>query len=594
MIMENATQTDDPAPAPRAPAPVGPPTPRQARAPSDDREPRDRSTKAQREMREDEEQDLKSWLNSLAGDAPIQVTITRKRPAIGPNGENVLGTLETVEDMIDEDYISDVWGGGTFELKIKKQNSRGSFEYFKHRTIKIGGDPKMNGRVLGSGGGAAAGREADEPPGIATRVFDVMERNAAAERSRADRLERESRSNNGLDFSALQAMQAPLVTELAEARRQIADLQKEMVSIIAKPPVKDEFRDRLLERSVEGGDRRIEDLRTQYEGRITAMRELYEGRLDKLRDDHHADLKRLEDKHEREMERLTDQHEREITRTEKAAEQSGKGTEVGYQGRIDALKSENTRLERELTALQAKIGALEARKDQSIGEKADELIKVKEALDGIGGGGDNDGDKPWYERLIDAAGNSQAVLDLVAKVGGATGAGPGAGGQQEPPIGQPFYGPDGRVYVRNPDGSYALVQQQPGQIPQRAGGKRKRRAAAQQAVAAAGGALPDLDGDEDGGEDGEELAPPIKPPSQKDIKGAVAFMENAVKSGADPESFARGVQSLLPGETLQYIQQIGPEKFLAKLTLDAGSPLTTQAGRNFVRKVFQTLFGGEG
>lgn len=576
-----------PAPPPRPRASAPPPRPAAAA------EPRDRSTRVQREMRDDEEQDLLTYIHGLVGDAPVQIAIVRKRPSIGPNGENILGTLETVEDKIDEEYIFDTWGGGTYELKIKKQNQRGSFEFFKSRTIKIAGEPRMNGRALVPGNGAAAAAGGDD--GLIGKTLDMYERASERERARAERLERDGQ-RGGIDFAAIERMQAPLVAELAEARRMIADLQKDVLAQIAKPPPKDEFRDRLLERSVEGGDKRIEDLRSQYENRLAAQRELYEGRIDKINERHEDEVKRLEDRHRDDIRRMEDQHEREIARTEKAAEHTGKGTEQGFQARIDSLKEANSRLERELTALQSKLGALEARKDQTIGEKADELIKVKEALDGIGGG-DSDNDGPWYTKVIDAVGNSQAALDFIAKIGGNAGAAPPAGGEAGmPPVGQPFYGPDGGVYVRNPDNTFTPLPAA-NALPGKAGaaGKRKRRAAAQ-AVAEA------MQGDDAGeaGETGEEIeaapdgTPPVKQPSAKEIKQAVLFMENAVKSNTDPAMFASSARNLVPSELLQWIQQVGPENFLSKLRLDSGSPLTTQNGRNFVRRVFKHLFeGGE-
>ena len=44
------------------------------------------------------------------------------------------------------------------------------------------------------------------------------------------------------------------------------------------------------------------------------------------------------------------------------------------------------------------------------------MVKLKENFEALGGGGDDDG--PWYTKVIDSIGNSQAALDFIAKPGG--------------------------------------------------------------------------------------------------------------------------------------------------------------------------------
>jgi hypothetical protein len=273
-----------------------------------------------------------------------------------------------------------------------------------------------------------------------------------------------------------------------------------------------------------------------------------------------------------------------------------KSADVAYNARVDALKSENDRLNRELTEARGRIGSLEQRKDQTITDKADELIKIKEALDGLGGGGD-DKDKVWYEKVIDAVGNSEVAMGFINKIGGVTGAGgpeaqqPMQPQQMMPPVGVPFQGPDGNIYVRNPDDTLSRVD--PAAVRQQralAAARKKRRAAAAPEggapEAAAPGESPIVELEED------QPAPKARPPKASEVRAALAFMENAIRSNADPAMFGATARNLIPSEILAYMQQVGVDEFLNGAKLEIGSPLTTQAGRNFARKVFRYLTEG--
>jgi hypothetical protein len=545
--------------------------------------PEPRTSKVLREMRDEEEQSLREWIDGLAGDGAIRVAIRRKKPMIGPNGENVAGSLETVEERIDEDYLREVWGGGQFEIRTFKPNAKGTYEYFKTRTLSIAGEPKMNGRVLV--GGAAAPVAAEED-GLAERAFQVMERNAQRAQDRAEKLEQMGQRSGGLDLSALQALQAPVLAELAEARASVRELQQQVLAAATRPAPADPFRDKMLDRMMDGDTARIEALRTQYDTRIEKMQDSFDDRM-----------RRLEEKHADELKSQEKRHEREIALTERGSDMQTKSADVAYNARVDALKSENDRLNRELTEARGRIGSLELRKDQTITDKADELIKIKEALEGLGGGDGDDKNKAWYEKVIDAVGNSEVAMGFINKIGGATGAGGPEAQQQQPmqqqmmpPVGVPFQGPDGNIYVRNPDDSMSQID--PAALRQQralAAARKKRKA--QAAVAPAGEAAvapeaPLVEIEED------EPKPKARPPKASEVRAALAFMENAIRSNADPAMFGATARNLIPSEILAYMQQVGIDEFLNNAKLEIGSPLTTQAGRNFARKVFRYLTEG--
>lgn len=545
-------------------------------------------TQTAKEMAEDDAGDIRAWMDGLAGDAPIRVLILRKRPEEF-NGRRVGGSLETVEERIDEEYVSDVWGGGTFQLKVSVPTPQGGWKYFRARTIKIAGDPKMHGQeVLPTGIGSASA--AAEQDNLASQAFRTMERTMTSAQERAERLEEEYRSNihhkgNGFDLQAVAALNEPLMRQLDNAQQLVRDLQQRMVDQATRRPDTDPFRDRLLEKMVDGESQRVETLRTQFESELRQIREHHRHELDQAREAHREDTKSQEKRHDREIEMMRNSYEAQV-----------RSNEVAYGTRTDALKSEVDRLHRELTESRSELAALRAKKDQSLPEKAEELLKVKDALSGLSPDSSSDeSDKPWYERLLSVAGNSEAALALIEKITGGGGGGeqPQAVPQMLPPVGVPFQGPDGQVYVRQPDNSVVRVDVAAMQQRRRAAKRRKP-----QAVAAAPGAaateLGELGGDEEGDEEPLELQqPPPRPPDAKEVSLAIRFMESALSNGTDPAAFAQTARSMIPADILRYIAAVGVDEFLNGVArLEPGSPLTTQNGRNFARAVGKVLLEG--
>lgn len=529
-----------------------------------------------RRLEEQDGESIGDWLQSLTGDGEVRVAVTRKRPLVGPQGENIAGHLETIEERIDEEYIKENWGGGTFTLSILTPRANGQWKILTSRQIKLAGPPKMNGRSLGGEGtNVAAVPEGDS---LAERAFVTMERNAREERLRADRIEERAQrneGNNGLDIAALQALNAPLLEQLRSAQDTIANLQQQMIAISTKAPPRDEFRDRLMERAIEGESSRIEKLK-----------EAHEARLDKLRDNFDDERKRTEDRHQDEIKRIESRHERELNLAAKTVEGQNANSKTAFDARLDALKDNNARLERELTAAMTKIAALEARKDQSIGDKADEILKVKEALDGLGG---DDKDEAWYEKLINAVGNSEAAVGFINKLSGGA---PQQQIQQQPqqnqlpPPGVPFQTGDGNVYVRDAHGNTQVIDQASLQR------QRKVQAARARKKAAVANGQPDIGGEVP--EDEIEEAPQVRPPAAKDIRIAITFMESAVRSNATPEAFSQSARSLVSGDVLEWIGQVGIDNVLNQhAKLEQNSPLRTVRGRQFARAVAQILLQGE-
>lgn len=544
------------------------------------------------QMVREEQQTVAEWFQQLGADGAYKVQISRKTPTHGPNGENIGGALETIEELPDdmEDYLRERWGGGTFQLMVNTLNAAGSWKYLRAKQVKIGGEAKMHGRSLHDGATVAAAPAAPTRDPLAERAFNVMQENARRAEDRAERLQNERGHSSGIDPDVLRSITAPFAEQLKIAQETVADLQRQILTISTRPPPKDEFRDHMMERAFDGESQRVETLRLTWEARYEKMREEHQRELTRLREENDRTVRRIEERNEDEVKRIEARHERELASAEKAHGATDRGSQIAFDARIEALKDSKSALERELASAQAKIAVLEARKDQTIGDKAEEILKLRETLDGLGGGSD---DETWYQKAISAVGQAPALISLVERVTGAGGGDPAAQQQQQvqqqqqmPPPGQPFRGPDGNVYMNVGNGQIALVP--PAQLKRLA----QRRARRQQELAPA---QPQQAGDAAAAPPDASIAgiPKARRPKAKEVKLAVQFMENAVRGGASPQAFASSARSMIPTDILAFIQQVGIDNFLKAVGLEVGSPLATVNGRRFARDVMSILLTGE-
>ena len=122
-------------------------------------------------------------------------------------------------------------------------------------------------------------------------------------------------------------------------------------------------------------------------------------------------------------------HERDLDNLKSSSEALTKAHEIAREARIDSLKDSKSVLERQLAAHESKIATLEAKKDQTIGEKADELMKLKDVLGGLGG----EEEEGTIAKLVDVVANSQMAGTLMERLTG----GGGAAAQQQPQQEQP-------------------------------------------------------------------------------------------------------------------------------------------------------------
>lgn len=591
--------------------------------------------------REEDARDVLEWVASQSPDASFRIRVERKRPMTGPNGENIVGALDTIEERPENltEYIRERWGGGSFALKVEIPSKTGGWQYAKATTIQISGDPKLESRLHPGGRSEAVAAPVRDT--LAERAFGSAERLADQERSRADRLERELRESRA---------QGPDMTLVNALMGRLEALNARVLEMATKDPPKDEFRDTILKQAVGGESQRVQDLQRMYEARLDKMRDDHAAELRQIRTSHDDTTRRAEDRHDKAMdatqkthertvadltkvhdralEDLRRAHERETKQSEKSESTSQKTLEAAHQARIDALGAENKRLAGDNAELKSQIGALRLVKEKSPSEQLKDLAGIKENLDALTGGGGGDEDKPWYAQLAEVVGNSEAAISIIERIGGKKADEAGAPAQQapqqvqHPPVGALVRNPaDNRMYRHIGNGQYQGPIDE-AKLKALLKARAKKQVAAAQAQAGAddaqGGeedaidaAMAEVEGGIDNGiprampnpkpvpaitakatPQPMQVGKPAKPPSPEDVKNAVLFMESCFTGKQDPGNVARTAKTMMSGSTLQHIAHIGPDRFLEAVSqVKPGSPLVTQLGRTFVRQVAAHLFG---
>jgi len=518
------------------------------------------ATTVMRRMREEEDQDLKALVDALGADQDYEVKLYRKSPKeVRHAGERISieGLIETYSELPTEQQVEDTYGGGTYLLKVMKSNG----QYFKSKTFKIAGRPRIE-PYIGYETTATA-------PVVASAPAEDSALASQAMRTLKDLVDKGGQQN-GMNVELINTMMAPLMAQVQSAsvanlelQKQLAEKDSRMLELItAKPDTSKE--DGILREVWNSDSRRLESIREAHQSEMRIMREHHEAALTRLDDRNKDTLKSAERSHEREIDSMREIH--------KQALESLKDSK---DNRIDSLKSDIARLERELSEARSETGALRAIKEKGLVEQATELAQVGDALKaiGIGGGGEDEDNRKWYEKAISAAvENPEAIAQII---GGANAGPPQPQPQQmqppqqqqmvvqqqgPPPIGQPFQGPDGQAYVRIDEQTVVPLEQAQQILTE-------KKAAAEQAA---------------------------RMPNEIEVSAAISFIESAFSNGTPAETFANTAKASIPQDILAYIEEQGVENFLNNVAkLDKHSPLRNVAGRKYMREVGNFLLKGE-
>jgi len=496
------------------------------------------ASKVLQQMHNNEDRNLKDWLEEIAPGGAIRVKVTRQHPKMW-KGLNVGGNLATYTQQIDEDWIRDHHGGGDFYLIVQKPKPSGAgWQYAGGRVLNIAGDPRTDD-VYRDKSDAAPNQAASPASGIVDRALGSLERQLEREQQR-----QQQHVSHGPDTETMRMMMGPMQKQvdqmsamLREKDAQLMDAQR------AKPAERDEFRDKMLDKLLDGDSARINALRSQYE---SELRQVKQSAMD--------NESRLRDSFDRDKLSITMSHERELNALKSAYDMRVAGQEVGANASRTLMDGEIRRLQADLSEAKSELASLRLKKDKTILEQASEFAAIKEAIGEISG--DDPKEKSSWEKIAEVASNLPIVQNALTKMGG--------GGEQQqpqppqapqaPPRSRLLTGPDGNLYRQLPDGQVQLV---------------RRRA-----QAARPGSAP---------------APAPEIPAAT-IKIAVDFLESAFRGDQDPVQVATSVRSMIPAEVLSAIREHKIDGFLDNVAkLDGTSPLSGQAGRNWTRKLGKAL-----
>lgn len=528
-----AQDVEAPAPAP-APAPSAAAPPRK-KAPDN---------VALQKLKNATDIEVYQWLHQIAGEAEVQIAVNRKEPEFFKDpitGEKVKvnGHVHTFNRTFTEEEIRNKFGGGTYQYVVRTKNERGNWEYFSAKTLEVAGDPNIEDLPRAKQAPAAGPQTIVQQAPQDTKATDALIGLLGRQ------LERPTSGPTGPSGTEIAAMieravataTAPLLATITSMGSQLEAKDKAIEAARNAPP--DAFRDMMMKSIMQEQDGRIAALRTQHESELRTLKE-------------HAreDMLRREDEWKRERERTERAHERELA----ALKLANDAASTSAKGMADitkhVLEAENKRLVAELAELRAEHKELQKAKNQTIKEKVDELSAIKELV------GDEGEERGAIGTVLEVLGNLPVVANLADKL---TGPKEAASAQQQQPMQRP-----------------KLIRDQTGQVFQRT----------------AAGMVPlKKRGTEVTAADGNKVEIPALDPDL--VKTAVLFMEAAYKNNTDPKTFAEGARPNVGASILQAIRQLGVTDFLTKVAkLEATSPLMTQGGRNWSKKVATYLLDG--
>ena len=479
-----------------------------------------------------EDSTVADWLKSFSGQQ-VRITLVRTYPEFH-NGRDVSGVLDHFDELIDEEYIKSRYGGGKFQIKAQTIQDNGQWRYAGARTVKIAGDPLTTGNMFQPRDEGEQSIPVGPDNSVVERAMAMSERIAQEERRRAERIEESAHNRTaGLSEGTVALMIKPYEAQVIALTSQLIAKDQQLAE--KERTIQDLMNrrpdtsrsDSLLETVIKGESTKIDGLRLQFD---SERRMLLESARDSER--------RIQERHDYEMKNKDEALAREVKNLERAFEGRAESMKGGFEARLEAKDNRLKDLERALTKCETELVELRARKEQGPLEQMKHIAEFKEMADQFMNTGkdDEEDETSTFERVMGKVMESPVVQAVGQRI-----------------VNGPAPTPLQQAQVR--------VQQ-------------RRLAAAEQAAAEPPKPKGPLDG----------IDPQV-------IAGAVSYMEAAVANNVPPATFAQSIRSQMPPSLLDAIQKMGIDTFLEALGLSDGSPLATQVGRTYARKVARALAG---
>lgn len=493
---------------------------------------------------------LAEFFKSLSGTS-IKLSLIRTRPDFW-DGRQVSGHLGSFDELLDEDAIAERFGGGTFQVKVQKILPSGKYQYAGARTIKVAGDPKVTGEHFKD-------RDPKEAPvvvpvpvptsenaDVTKAAMATMERFASKAVDRAEKIEENARGQSPFDPTILALVTKPLESQIASLNGQLA--AKDQL-LMEKDRIIKELSDRRPDTTMQ--DRMLDKMYDGENAKLNALRMQHDAERRVLQENFNEEKKRMEHRSDTERQNLMEAHKRELKQMEMSYEHQLKASDLSHKGLLDAKENRVKDLERTITRQDSEIAELRAKKEKTLIEQASELAHVQETFKALGmGGPEGPEEQTTVERVMGAIAENPIVMGIGKRLS-----------QPEPQ----------RLPPRPAPARPPVVQQK----------RQRAREALQGAPQAPQPPQP-----------APQPPRPFLPPgvSQDDVQTAVQMMEGAVANATEPDIFAQSIRGMVPTGVVNYIQTHGIDSLLDGVArLSEASPLQTQVGRNFARRVAKAL-----
>jgi hypothetical protein len=554
------------------------------------------------EAQEKDARTVVQWLREMGtAGKQMQLQLYRVKP-VQYLGQDISGFIRRFDEEVDEEQIKAMFGGGKYQIKLNLPDDKGVFRFATAHSFEIAGPPKL----VDEDGAAQRGKvEAREDSTVVKSVLETMSRQLD---KAEDRATRGSNIDANAIANAVELATRPLYQTIDRLTTQLEVAQKAATDARNAPP--DPVRDGLMNKLLTDDTSRMESVRMAHHAEVNTLRQSAIDLEARLRDKHERELVEIRSDHKTERERSERQHERELAEMKRSTDAQIADLKRSYETQIQILRDAHTRevsslttvntvtgkvaegdskrLERENADLRAEVKTLREKKDKPLLEQLKEIDEIKEII----GAGGEEGEKKGYERVIEAVGNIPAIQKVIGKLAGAEGQ--QTGQPQLPPPHVPFVGQDGQMYTHDGQGNFMPVQR-----------ARRLRQVKRPAAPPPPPAPPPPDAPPEVQQQHAQqveqhakvvkeaqIAQAVQQIDRDQVAMAVSYLENAFRGNQDPTTVAQSLRSqgLVPTAVLQFLRDQGVDVLLEKVArLEASSPFTNQAGRNWIRKVAKVL-----
>ena len=605
------TETDDGAPPPPVMTSTKPPPVDEAPAGKPRRGERTQSVSQRAAFREiliSEDQNLRDVIEQFGPNGSFKIAIKRIEPEtamVKGVRQTIAGHIETINNKpIDEDWLRDHYAGGKYELKfMAPRPETGKMGYAGTKYVEISGKPNLaaHGFEEDSGPATPAPNTPTEATGTVNKMFDIMAENLKSSQERLDRERERPLLSAPSSDPTLTAAMAMVERQNQSMAAEMTAMRQELVAARNQKPPEDDFKNKFLDKLVDGDSARVNAVREQLMSELRQQKEYGIETERRLRDELARRESELNNRHEREIANLKQSHELTIATMKQSHEMTVMTMKQSHELSIAAargsfetqaklVEGENRRLERDVSELRVETKELRAKKEKTLIESLKEVEVVKKALD-------MDGDsepKSAFSTLAEAAANPE-VWAMVGQHFGKKEEAPKQPVQQQPKQ-DTFRDTDGKYY-KVVDGQLVPLKKNKKVKP------KPRPAPAQAATGEAGGEAP-AEGAAAQAEEPEvveETDDEIPEIPEERLRVLISVLESSVGK-QPPEIVAQGLRTQIPNEAIEWLSgkvtEIGVNKtvqmFFSKVApLGAGSPLSTQDGRNWARAFVRALVGGD-